>query len=150
MRAICTAILLLSWVHADKSVAVEISRSQIPAVRLNSVGYLPESAKFATVEGDGKEFVVRDIKTDAEVMDGPLLRIESGLSKEPALFADFTALKREGAYEIKIRGSSGSSAAFFVRKDVYNWPFYCVFRAMYLWRCGTKVSAEFAGRHYEH
>src|SRR6185369_12839518 len=75
---------------------------------------------------------------------------ESGSSKEQTLYADFSALKREGAYEIKIRGSSKASAPFFVGKDVYNWPFYCVFRAMYLWRCGTEVSAEFAGRRYEH
>ena len=77
-------------------------------------------------------------------------RTESGSSKDPALFADFSALKREGAYEIKIRGRSESSAQFFVGKDVYNWPFYCVFRAMYLWRCGCEVSGEFAGRRYEH
>jgi endoglucanase len=150
MRAVCTAILLLFSVSAGTSVAAETSRSQAPAVRLNSIGYLPEAAKLATVAGDGKEFVVRDVKTDAEVMEGPLLRVDTGSSKDPLLFADFTALKREGAYEVKIRGSSGSSAPFFVRKDIYNWPFYCVFRAMYLWRCGTEVSAEFAGRHYEH
>ena len=72
MRAICTAILLLTSVGAGTSVAVETSRSHAAAVRLNSIGYLPEAAKFATVDGDGKEFVVRDIKTDAEVMEGPL------------------------------------------------------------------------------
>jgi endoglucanase len=150
MRAICTAILLLSSVGAGTSVAVETARSHAAAVQLNSVGYLPESAKFATVDGDGREFVVRDIKTDAEVMEGPLLRNESGSSKDSSLFADFSALKREGAYEIKIRGRSESSVQFLVGKDVYNWPFYCVFRAMYLWRCGTEVSADVAGRHYEH
>src|SRR4029079_14375745 len=150
MRAICTAILLLSSVGAGTSVAVEASRPAGAAVRLNSIGYLPESAKIATVDGDGKEFVVRDLKTDAEVMEGPTFRAESDSSKAPNLFADFSALKREGTYEIKVRGSSESSAPFFVGKDTYNWPFYCVFRAMYLWRCGAEVSAEFAGRHYAH
>jgi endoglucanase len=150
MRAICTAILLLTSVGAGTSIAVEASRSQAIAVRLNSIGYLPESAKFATVDGDGKEFVVRDVKTDAQVMEGPLLRFVSRSSKDATSFADFSALKREGEYEIEIRGRAESSARFFVGKDIYNWPYYTVFRAMYLWRCGTEVSGKFAGQRYEH
>ena len=34
--------------------------------------------------------------------------------------------------------------------DIYNWPFYCVTRGMYLWRCGTAVSEAFDGSQFEH
>jgi endoglucanase len=151
MRLISSvALLLFSTLGARLSVAVDSSSPHAAAVRLNSTGYMPESEKLATVGGNAKEFVVRDIKTNAEVIDGRLLRIEGSAKDSPLLVADFSALKSEGACEIKIRGDSESSVKFLVGKDVYNWPLYCVFRGMYLWRCGTEVSTEVAGRRYEH
>ena len=151
MRLISIAALLVfSTLSTPVSIAAERSSPHTPAVGLNSIGYMPESEKIATVDSNAKEFVVRDIKTDAEVVAGPLLRIESSPKHSLRLAADFSAVKRDGVYEIELRGDTETSVRFVVGKDVYNWPFYCVFRAMYLWRCGTEVSAEVAGRRYEH
>jgi endoglucanase len=151
MRLISTiAWFLFSILGVRILFAVESSSLPAVAVRLNSVGYLPDSKKLATVVGDAKGFVVREIETGAEVIDGPLLPIEGSGKDSPDLLADFSAVKREGVYELKIRGGAESSTKFLVREHVYSWPFYCVFRAMYLSRCGTEVFAESAGRHYEH
>src|SRR4051812_47304908 len=105
MRAISTIALFLFFSTGVRlSNAAEAASAHAAGVRLNSIGYLPESKKLATVDGDAKEFVVRDIKADAEVIAGRLVPIQSALAKEsPASVADFSALKHEGVYEIKIR-----------------------------------------------
>jgi endoglucanase len=58
-------------------------------------------------------------------------------------------LDQEGNYRLEI-ADGGDSYAFRVAKDVYNWPFYCSLRAMYLWRCGMEVSGEFGCDRFHH
>ena len=130
--------------------AVETSTIAAPAIRLNTIGYRPETRKQATVLTSGEEFVVRDTRKDVEVMRGRLspLKLVSA-SDGPLAIADFSAVDREGDYKIVIAGND-SSCDFRVAKDIYNWPFYGATRAMYLWRCGTEVSAELGGRRFEH
>src|SRR4051812_36619265 len=108
------------------------------AVHLNSVGYLPESPKFGTAT-TSEEFVVRDFKTGKQIMRGSASQIVANSAGQSLYQFDFSAINREGTYRIDC-GDRGSSE-FHVAKDVYNWPFYCVVRAMYLSRCGMAVSA---------
>ena len=119
-----------------------------PAVHLNTVGYLPESRKLGTAATKIEDFAVRDLKTGKQVMQGTASQLEAGSAGQPLYEIDFSAVNREGTYRIEF-GERGSSE-FHVAKDVYNWPFYCVMRAMYLWRCGTEVSAVIGGKRFEH
>jgi endoglucanase len=119
-----------------------------PAVHLNTVGYLPESRKLGTAAVKIENFVVRDLKTGRQVMQGTASQTEVRSAGKPLYEADFSAVTREGTYRIEF-GERGSSE-FHVAKDVYNWPFYCVMRAMYLSRCGIEVSAVTGGKRFEH
>jgi endoglucanase len=118
-------------------------------VGINTVGYRPKSVKRAIASG-GEVFVVRDAQTGAEVYRGQLTESNSNDAGNRQLFiADFSDLSREGAYQIEVPGV-GKSATFRVADDVFNWPFYCVARAIYLWRCGTRVSATLGADTYTH
>jgi endoglucanase len=150
MRAIF-GIALVLFFNADGGFAgAETTAAPSTQVDLNSIGYLPDATKVATVTGSGKEFAVYDFKTGKEVAHGELAKINPAISDEGLSLADFTEAKQEGEYRLVVAGHEKMSARFCVGPDVYNWPFYCAFRAMYLWRCGTKVSGEFDGRRYQH
>jgi endoglucanase len=133
-----------------ESLAVAEPAAQIndPAVHLNTVGYLPDSRKLGTAATKIEDFVVRDLKTGKQVMQGTASQVEANPAGQPLYQLDFSAVNREGTYRIEF-GERGFSE-FRVAKDVYNWPFYCVMRAMYLSRCGTKVSAVIDGKRFEH
>jgi endoglucanase len=120
------------------------------AIRLNTIGYAPDASKVATIAGGGDEFLIRDAKTGAEQLRGRVVAMEPGDAAERTLrFADFSALDREGDYRIEILGRD-ASANFRIAHDIYNWPFYCAARAMYLWRCGIEVTGEFDGEIFHH
>jgi endoglucanase len=121
-----------------------------PSIRLNSLGYLPESLKQATVTERGERFVVRDARTGEAVGRGPVTPLGSGSpTGGQAFVADFSGIHRAGRFRLEIPGV-GVSAAFDVAEDVYNRPFYWSARAMYLWRCGTAVEGRFAGQTFRH
>src|SRR5436190_21772042 len=116
------------------AVAEPAAQKNDPAVHLNTVGYLPDSRKIGTAATKIEDFVVRDLKTVKQVMKGTTSQAQAGSAGQPIYQLDFSAVNREGTYRIEF-GERGSSE-FRVAKDVYNWPFYCVMRAMYLSRCG--------------
>ena len=119
-----------------------------PAIRLNTIGYAPDAAKLATIAGGRAGFLIRDARTSAEVFRGQLVPVETGeAADQPLQIADFSAIDRDGDYRIEL---PNASCEFRVAKDFANWPFYCSLRAMYLWRCGTAVTGEFAGDRFHH
>jgi endoglucanase len=119
-------------------------------VRLNTVGYPPDSPKQATVASSGERFIIRDADKGREVFRGRLLPIGPDSPNGPVLrIADFSALTRKGSYRLEIPGGE-ASCRFRIDEDIYNWPFYCAARAMYLWRCGTAVNADFGGHTFRH
>ncbi len=150
-RLLCVAAVCLLPLWASLPIAAAEPESKTDSCfRLNTIGYLPSSPKRATIATEKTEFLVRDVRTGDIVLRGALRPVAESLSKGATLMvADFSALDRTGTYRVEI--SDGShSPDFRIADDVYNWPFYCATRAMYLWRCGTEVSADFAGRHFSH
>jgi endoglucanase len=131
---LCTTACPASWAETKPGA------DRFP-VRLNSIGYLPESRKVATVRGSRAEFLVRDLTDNRVVLRGKTSQLESASSSQPVSLIDFSEVEREGSYRIELAGNN-NSPEFQVIKGVYNWPFYCVTRAMYLWRCGTEVSSR--------
>jgi endoglucanase len=117
-------------------------------VQLNTVGYRPELRKLGTATAKAEKFVVRDIQTGRPVMEGAGTKVVSSSTSQPLYRIDFSAVKHEGIYRIEFEG--GSSSEFRIEAAVYNWPFYCVMRGMYLGRCGAPVSEIIDGNQFEH
>jgi endoglucanase len=138
-----TLIAVASSVLAEHTQPIDNS-----TVQLNTVGYLPHSRKLGTAAAKADTFLVRDIRTGRQVMDGSTTKVPSTSASQPVHRIDFSAVNREGTYRIEFEG--GGSSEFQVASDLYNWPFYCVTRGMYLLRCGAAVSDVADGNQFEH
>ena len=135
-----------SGVQAD---TVPAAIKQAP-IRLNTVGYLPSAAKHATIVGDSKKFVIREAATGKQVFQGHFTPFDSKTdTRKPLFVVDFSPLKTSGSYQLVVPGV-GESVRFRISSDVFNWPFYCSIRAMYLWRCGCEVAGESANDTFRH
>ena len=119
-------------------------------IRLDTVGYLPDHDKRASVAARCAEFNVRREPGGAVAFtgkaSGPLRNEDTG---EDIYVADFSALREPGTYSLEIPGV-GRSAPFRVGRDVYEEPFRAAFAAMYLWRCGSAVRLARGGTTYAH
>jgi endoglucanase len=122
-------------------------------LRLNTVGYLPDhdkKASIAGVAGGDARFTVLDAANGREAFAGalspPFVNADTG---EELRTADFSGLRHPGRYVLDVPGV-GRSAPFRVAKDVYNGAFYTVTRGMYLWRCGCAVSGKHGGDTFAH
>ena len=70
-------------------------------------------------------------------------------TNEDLYVADFSALVEPGEFQLQIDGV-GDSQPFQVADNLYVEPYRLVSRAMYLMRCGTKVSGEHGGHAFHH
>ncbi len=118
---------------------------EAPPIRLNTVGYLPDARKQASVSGAFETFTVVRIEDGGVAFSGsaqgPVHNADTG---EDLHVADFSALDARGDYRLEIDGL-GSSAPFRIAGDVFRDAFRLATRAMYLWRCGTAVRGEHGG-----
>ena len=122
------------------------------AIRLNTVGFLPDAVKRATLSGEASEFRVIDAATGAIVLQGvvgPAVRTAPTDTDETVRVADFSALTAAGRYVLEVPGV-GRSEPFAVDSRVWNEPYKLVTRGMYLWRCGTAVKGQWQGHTFEH
>jgi endoglucanase len=119
-------------------------------IHLNTIGFLPDARKQASVAAPGAEFTVVRNSDNAKVLSAkltePALNADTG---EKLATADFSALKVPGVYYLEVPGV-GRSPEFRMSADVYNEPYRVVMRGMYLWRCGTAVSATHNGQVFAH
>lgn len=116
----------------------------------NSVGFLPKQPKIISVSQAFQTFDIIKIENKEVVLhgivDGPF---EQANLKAKVWNADITELTQPGTYVIKLN-TGETSPEFKIGDDVYNDSFKTAMRAMYLWRCGTAVSGDHNGIHYEH
>lgn len=126
-------------------------------IRLNTVGYTPTAAKVASVAAPaGASFAVVRAGDGSVVLAGRLGPAARNADTDEDLApADFSALHAPGEYRLRLSGAGGggeadTSPAFRIAADVYREPFKAVTRAMYLWRCGTAVEADWQGVHFHH
>jgi endoglucanase len=117
-------------------------------VRLNSLGFLPDQPKQATVAAAATNFVLIKASDGAVVFTGSVSGPRPNADTREDLFtADFSAFTNTGTFELEVPGV-GRSASFPISGAVYREPFVTVTRAMYLWRCGTAVSGAHHGQTY--
>jgi endoglucanase len=120
------------------------------SIRLNTVGYLPEHSKRASIAAACADFNIVNEADDTVAFRGKVSGpIHNSDTNEELYIADFSALKRPGVYRLDVPGV-GRSAPFRIGRDVYDLSFRTVLRAMHLWRCGTAVRAEQDGIVYSH
>ncbi|HEY0945171.1 MAG TPA: glycoside hydrolase family 9 protein [Opitutaceae bacterium] len=124
-----------------------------PRVRVNSIGFRPESPKQATVaEATDDPFRIVRIADGAEVFRGKLGPEQQTAAKdtdERVRVADFSAFKEPGRYQLEIAGV-GRSAPFAIGAEVWNSSFLTAARGLYLWRCGTAVRGTWQGHTFQH
>jgi endoglucanase len=119
-------------------------------IRLNSLGFLPDQAKQASVVPGGANFTVLRAAGGEVVFQGPLTGPLTNADTEEVLFtADFSVLCETGKYQLEVPGV-GRSPVFAIGPEVYREPYVAAMRAFYLWRCGTAVKVHHAGQVYGH
>ena len=124
--------------------------AQQPAgpIRLNSLGYLPQQQKKATITTNSPTFVVKDAETQeirfSGKTTGPFYQEDI---RQEVMIADFSALQRTGSYYLELPDGS-RSVTFPLGETIYRDPFRTAMRGFYLWRCGMAVSGEHQGAHF--
>lgn len=132
-----TAILLLSLIPASAS----------EDIRLNQLGYHPESRKFAIIIGsDETEFRITNETDGKTVFKGTLSSPQSwSQSGETGRQADFSLFDKTGRYRLKVNGKEPSHP-FSISPDVYSDVAKASMRSYYFQRCSYDLTKEFAGK----
>ncbi len=125
-------------------------QAQEQKIHLNSLGYLPQSSKKASVTGDSKSFVLKRTTDQSVAFKGEITKsaYQKDIDQTVSL-ADFSSFSKNGKYYLET-SDGAKSVEFEIAPDVYNSAFYTSMRAFYLWRCGTAVSGDFNGHRFEH
>jgi endoglucanase len=122
-------------------------------IRINTVGFRPDSLKRATIAAACDEYRILSVETGAIVFTGKAgLPVETAVTDtggETVRILDFSALRAPGRYVLDVP-AVGRSAPFVIAADVWNEPYRVATRAMYLWRCGVAVDAAWDGKKYHH
>lgn len=124
--------------------------SPVNSIRLNSLGFLPDMPKTATVTVVCTDFSVRIAADDRVVFSsktsGPLHQDDVN---QDVWIAEFSSITVPGEYYIDIAGI-GRSDTFTISEKAYNGAFYTATRGFYLWRCGTAVDGTHNDIRYAH
>lgn len=125
--------------------------SNAPVFRFNTIGYVPDTPKHATVPGAdaAHAFAVIRASDGTVVLRGTVGAARSDRdTRESLAELDFSALRTPGEYRLQLGATA--SPPFRIGPDVFREPFVLVSRAMYLWRCGMAVDADWQGHHFHH
>ena len=121
-----------------------------PAIRLNSLGYLPGLPKKASVAAECSDFSVKRVSDGKVIYEaaaaGPVAQNDVN---QQVWTLDFSGLKQPGTYYLDVPGV-GRSYEFEVREGAYDFAYRTAMRAFYLWRCGTAVEGQHQGQQYSH
>jgi endoglucanase len=119
-------------------------------IRLNTIGFLPDRPKRASVAASCSDFrVIRDADGVAVFTGRAAAPLQNPDTAESLAVLDFSPLRETGVYRLEVPGV-GRSPPFRVAADVYDAPFRTAVRAMYLWRCGAAVEARHNGHTFSH
>jgi endoglucanase len=130
--------------------AASISNAASSPIRLNSIGYLPMQEKQATIVPPCKTFVVIKNQDKSVVYESNTSQpFENQDTKETVCIADFSTVTQPGEYHL-VLPETEQSMPFQIHTNVYVEPYKTVMKGMYLWRCGTAVSAVHNGITFAH
>lgn len=123
------------------------AESRSVQIKLDQVGYLPDSPKLAIVTARGTTFEVKRASDDGTAFKGQLsTAMQDADTGDSVQIADFSKLRESGTYYMDVPGV-GKSWTFSIRPDVFLRTYYLAMRAFYGQRCGTAVDlgSEFPG-----
>jgi endoglucanase len=123
-------------------------------VRLNSLGFLPNNDKIATIHDTSApaNWYLLTSPGNVTAVSGTFSAAMSDAQTGETgnLYqANFSSFTTSGTYYLNVPGV-GVSVTFPISPTTYNAPFVPVFKAMYLWRCGTAVSETYNGNTFSH
>lgn len=138
---VCSLLLLL---------LCSLSFSADSDIHLNSLGFLPDMPKRASISAASKEFTIKNASTQETVFSGTAAgpRYQQNVEQE-IWTVDFSDLKKPGRYYLEVSGV-GRSIEFKIEKYVYDSAYCTVMRGFYLWRCGCAVNGIHNGIMYSH
>lgn len=116
-------------------------------VKVNQLGFLPESAKVAIVpDVAATRFKLINAGTMTEVFSGTLSAAAMwDASGESVKVADFSSVKIPGDYQVRVDGLTDSQV-FSIAPDVYSALTAASIKAFYFNRSGIELLPEFAGK----
>lgn len=120
---------------------------ETPDIQINQLGYRPDDVKKAVFCGDDIDanFYVVDVKSGNSVFDGKVgTAAVNKNTKTNEAVADFSDLTTPGTYKV-IGDKCGESYEFEIGEGIYDDAFDDAVRMLYMQRCGTELTEEFAG-----
>jgi hypothetical protein len=146
---------LTVWIN-DMKVTSPDNEKVFPEIKVNQVGYLPDSEKYALVTGYGEElqaeegtaFEVKSAEDDSVVYSDKLTLVtefEAVDSGEKILKADFSSLDKAGEYYISVSADGiEDSLKFRIGEDIYKSALVDASRYFYYQRQGIELKAPYA------
>ena len=143
-------LMLLAGMAALNSPERTPAAEVINPIRLNTVGFLPELPKQATIAAAGTNFQLIRVGDGTAVFSGTVSGPKWNSDTAENLFtADFSSVHESGVFALRISGV-GESAPFTISSGAFTNSYRTAMLGLYLWRCGTAVAATYAGRTFAH
>jgi endoglucanase len=141
--------ILLLWVSIliGSQVIGQTDSKVNESIRINQIGYYPDSPKVAIVPGEteGDVFNLMEVETQKVVFEGNLsVPVISKVSDRTARKADFSEFTQPGEYCVQVPGL-GCSAKFVIGDGLYKDLGKASLKAFYFQRASTALPEEFAG-----
>lgn len=140
---------LISIVFLILNIAV-FAQQKSRNIKVDQLGYLPQSQKIAIVPGKGKgEFQLHQAKTGKVVYTSNLTKAKKWkYANEFVSIADFSSFQKEGSYYISASNSEvQKSFTFEINKNVYQSLAQASWKAFYLARVSTPIEEKYAGKY---
>ena len=131
----------------DSNTVTEDAGKKEVAININQVGYLSTAVKTAVFRDSAAdtEFNVVDAKSGKIVYTGQITGAKDASSAgEKVAYGDFSQFTTSGTYKITAK-NAGESSAFVIGNDVYKNLFDDTVKMLYLQRCGSKLTKDYAG-----
>ena len=145
VKATSSTAVVASSILAS-SVAASSSATVADKIKLNHLGFLPESAKWAVVPSvAATSFKVINTTTNTEVFSGTLSAAATWTASEESIkLADFSSVKTPGNYLLRVDGVS-DSLPFVIASDAYNALNAASIKAFYYNRNSAALLVAHAG-----
>jgi endoglucanase len=140
-----TSILLLFTILFS---VITTNAQSLNDIRLNQVGFLPNSQKIAAVVNTQCDsFEVLSSNPDSIVFKGKFLPpAYYGSSGEDVRIADFTLLNKTGEFVLVVN-DLGKSVSFTVKEDIFNDLSKATLKSYYYNRASTPILVQYAGEY---
>jgi endoglucanase len=124
-----------------------VTRAADDDIRLNTIGYLPDAPKVATIVGTaGSDFSLKRVGDDSAVLSGELSNaVTDPDTNQSVRKADFTAVAETGNYYLEVP-DVGRSLSFPIGRDVFAQQLVTAMLGYYGWRSGTAVEFTHQGQ----